>query len=89
MREKPSGGGRIMHSGYCIACGSGLTIRRDEGPRRAYSCSNCIRARGEALECTDCRLRFNGIPGKSPCPRCLENILAEKGVFVEFKGVRV
>ncbi len=77
-----------MHSGYCIACGSGLSIRREEGPLRLYSCASCRASSGVALECFDCRLRWNGKPG-SVCPRCVANALADEGIFVEFEGVRV
>lgn len=69
-----------MHNAKCLACGSGLTLRRDEAPMRLYACVRCAGGK-EALECQDCHLRFNGIPGKSPCPRCLESELADRHIY--------
>ena len=70
-----------MHAGWCISCGGGLSIRREEGPLRLYSCASCRASSGVALECSDCRLRFNGVLGKTPCPKCLESELADRHIY--------
>ncbi len=78
----------MMRSTYCIACLTEYPVRKEDGPFRMLSCVRCAGGR-EALECSDCRTRFNGVPGKSPCPRCLESRLADEGIFTEFKGARI
>ncbi len=70
-----------MYHSWCIACGSGLSIRAVEGPRRVYSCNRCIASRGVALECSDCGHRWHGRRETDVCKRCLESKLAEKGIW--------
>ncbi len=69
-----------MDNVYCLACGSGYASRPQDGPMKLYACVRCI-GNKEALECSDCGLRFRGVLGKSVCQRCLENRLAEKGIW--------
>ena len=76
-----------MHSGYCIACGSGLSIRREEGPLRLYACNRCIGGK-EAVQCSQCHRTWFGRTTDA-CKRCLGDELASKGVYTEFKGARV
>ncbi len=76
-----------MRSTYCIACATEYPVRKEDGPFRMLSCARCL-GNKEALQCSDCRHRFRGVLGKSPCPLCLESTLADEGIFTEFKGVR-
>ena len=66
-----------MFHGWCLACGNGLSIRADEGPRRFYSCNRCLASSGVALECSVCHLRWHGRRETDVCPRCFENKLAQ------------
>ncbi len=75
-----------MDNVFCIACGNGLAAARPrDGPMRLYSCVRCLGSRGEAVMCSQCGFRWNGRE-TDVCARCLENRLAEKGIYPEFKG---
>ncbi len=74
-----------MHNARCLACGEGLTVRKEQAPLRLYACLRCVGGK-EAIECGDCGLRFRGVLGKSVCVRCLENRLASDHGLYPGKG---
>ncbi len=64
-----------------MVCLTEYPVRKEDGPFRMLSCASCRASAGVALECSDCHYRWHGRTDSDVCRRCLENRLAQSGIY--------